>query len=71
MLPKSRGGRILDQHGETAHLIHLCRAHHSQAHKRSQAEGLMIDGYVTTDPLTNNPVYTGSDEVLSKYSRGT
>lgn len=67
MLPRSRGGGVLDEHGETAHLIHLCREHHLQAHSRKDARGLMIDGYVTTDALTGQPVYVGDDALLAKY----
>jgi hypothetical protein len=72
MLPKSRGGRILDGIGETCHLIHLCREHHAQAHSRKDADGLMIDGSVTWDKLRNRPVYKGTDpELMRRYPTPT
>jgi 5-methylcytosine-specific restriction endonuclease McrA len=66
LLPKSRGGRILDDVGETCHLIHLCREHHAQAHSRKEAHGMMIDGSVTWDKLRNRPVYQGTDPELTR-----
>lgn len=66
MLPKSRGGRILDDAGETCHLIHLCQPHHQQSHSRKDAEGLMIDGSVTWDKLRNRPSYKGTDQELTR-----
>ena len=64
MLTRARGGLILDQAGETAHLIHLCRRHHNKAHGPGGFEsGLMIDGYVTTG-ADGRPVYEGSDPRL-------
>ena len=70
MLPKSRGGRHLDEVLETYHLIDLCQEHHMQSHSRDNAEGLMIDGSVTWDKLTERPSYTGTDPVLSqRYTR--
>lgn len=69
MLPKSRGGRLLDDYGETCHLIHLCTADHQQAHSRKDAAGLMIDGTVTWDKLNNRPTYRGTDpELMRKYT---
>lgn len=69
LLPKSRGGRILDEVGETYHLILLCKTDHLQAHSRKDALGLMIDGSVVWDKLTNQPHYTGTDPYLmSKYT---
>lgn len=66
MLPKSRGGRHLDNCEETYHLIHLCRDDHQQAHSRKDAFGLMIDGSVTWDKLSQRPMYKGTDPYLSK-----
>lgn len=70
MLPRSRGGHILDRHGESYHLVVLCRAHHRHAHemrKDADAGGLMIDGQVSTG-LTGKPVYRGTDTyLLRKY----
>ncbi len=65
MLPKSRGGRILDEYGETAHLIHLCRDCHAQAHSRKDADGLMIDGSITWHRTLNRPLYRGTDPTLT------
>ena len=69
MLTKARGGRILDDAGETYHLIALCR----QCHQASDGEvayagELLIDGYVTTKD--GKPFYQGSDEYLSKRYGG-
>lgn len=66
LLPKSRGGRLLDAVLETAHLIHLCREDHQQAHSRKNAEGMMIDGSVTWNKITNRPEYQGTDPYLRK-----
>lgn len=66
LLPKSRGGRILDDYGETCHLIHLCKTDHMAAHSRKDAEGMMIDGSVTWDKLRNRPIYKGTDPELKK-----
>lgn len=68
MLPKSRGGRILDDYGETCHLIYLCKSDHMQAHSRKDSLGLMIDGSVTWDKLNQRPIYQGRDpELTRKY----
>jgi hypothetical protein len=65
MLTRARGGRILDDAGETAHLIALCPFHHSYAHRYGGLKsGLMIDGYVTTG-TDGRPVYKGSDRRLA------
>lgn len=66
-LLRSRGGTILDQWGEIYHLVALCHRHHHTAHSRvseSYAEGLIIDGYVTTGP-SGFPVYQGTDSYLT------
>ena len=69
MLPKSRGGRILDEYGETCHLIHLCTPDHQQAHSRKDAMGLMIDGSIAWDKLNSRPKYQGTDpELMNKYT---
>ena len=68
LLPKSRGGRILDDYGESCHLIHLCKTDHIQAHSRKDAEGMMIDGSVTWDKMEQRPIYQGTDpELKTKY----
>lgn len=65
-LLRSRGGTILDQHGEIYHLIALCHRHHHTAHmgvSDAVAGGLIIPGYVTT--LDSGwPAYLGTDEYL-------
>ena len=64
MLTRARGGLILDELGEQAHLITLCRVHHNFAHTEAGYEaGLMIDGYVTTG-ADGRAVYQGSDARL-------
>lgn len=64
-LTRARGGLILDEHGEIAHLIALCNQHHRAAHGPGGHEaGLMIDGYVTTG-ADGTPDYQGSDRRLS------
>lgn len=65
MLPKSRGGRILDDYGEIYHLIYLCKSDHIQAHSRKDADGLMIDGSVVWDKMKNRPWYQGTDPHLT------
>jgi hypothetical protein len=64
MLTRARGGLILDEAGETAHLIALCPNHHAYAHRVGGYDsGLMINGYVTTGE-NGSPVYQGSDRRL-------
>lgn len=65
MLTRSRGGKILDAAGETAHLIALCPQHHRMAHAGGET-GLMIDGYISTGQ-DGRPVYQGSDPRLARY----
>lgn len=66
MLTKARGGRILDEAGETLHLIHLCSQHHRWADGGKAYEaGLLIDGYVHSSP-EGRPVYFGSDRDLRR-----
>ena len=69
---RARGGLILDEAGETYHLMDLCHEHHMYAHDQEPAYegGLMIRGYVTTGP-DGHPVYVGPDEYLTcKYPGG-
>ena len=69
-LTRARGGLLLDEAGETYHLMDLCHQHHMTAHDRGQAfeNGLLIDGYVTTGQ--EGPEYSGSDPYLSaKYGQ--
>jgi hypothetical protein len=67
MLTRARGGRILDEVGETYHKIACCRVCHDGTHGGG---GLEIDGYVTTDNQ-GRPVYHGTDEYLTnKYGPG-
>lgn len=71
MLTRGRGGAILDQVGETYHLIHLCVDHHIGADGGLAYEGdLLIDGQMITEQ--GKPVYIGTDDYLSKkYPRST
>ena len=67
-LTRSRGGLILDAHGEIAHLLGLCNQHHRLAHSPGGHQaGLMINGYVTTG-ADGRPVYEGSDRRLASYA---
>ena len=65
-LTRARGGLILDEVGETYHLIALCRKCHSLAHTQEYSTngGLMIDGYVNT--IKGRPNYSGPDEYLRR-----
>lgn len=65
-LTKGRGGRLLDEVGETYHKINLCRIHHGMADGGLAYEGgLLIDGYVQT--LADGRVaYYGTDEYLTR-----
>jgi len=66
LLTRARGGGVLDQVGETYHLICLCTEHHAMSDGKYAYEGgLLIDGYVTTNNR-GYPVYQGSDVELSK-----
>jgi hypothetical protein len=59
VLPRSRGGKILDEAGEDYHLMAMCARCHHRAHEGE----LMIEGYVITE--NGRPVYTGPDHYLS------
>lgn len=64
-LTRGRGGRILDEAGESYHLIALCGEHHRGADGEDAYDGdLLIDGYV----LRENGViqYFGTDSVLNE-----
>jgi hypothetical protein len=64
-LTRARGGRILDEVGETYHLIHLCRNHHAWSDGgQAYGAGLLIDGYVNREG--DVVVYQGSDRYLSE-----
>jgi len=64
-LTRARGGRILDQIGETYHHIHLCNKHHAWSDGADAYEaGLLIDGYVMRDG--DWVTYYGTDEYLSE-----
>jgi hypothetical protein len=68
-LTKARGGRILDEAGETYHLIALCpRCHRLADGASAYQNNVLIDGYVSHDG--DWIVYDGSDPYLSeKYPR--
>lgn len=70
-LTRARGGKILDDAGETYHLMYLCRRHHAVAHDQGSAfeNGLLLDGSVVSGP--EGPIYTGSDPYLqARYGGG-
>lgn len=65
VLTRGRGGRILDEVGETYHLMALCHYHHRAADGEDAYAGdLLIDGYVTRE--NGRVVYHGSDPVLKE-----
>lgn len=67
MITRARGGKILDQHGETYHLICLCPSCHRNADGgQAYDDGMLIDGYVTTTK-DGTPQYTGTDEYLKEH----
>lgn len=62
-MTRARGGVLLDEVGETYHLMDLCHLHHKIAHDAPANEnGLLIDGYVTT--IDGTVRYQGSDAYL-------
>lgn len=66
LVTRARGGLLLDDVGETYHLMYLCHFHHKVAHDHPAFEtGLLIDGSVTSGP--DGPVYVGSDEYLTEH----
>ena len=68
-LTRARGGRVLDDIGETYHHIHLCHYHHRMADGGdAYSAALLIDGYAITEG--DRVVYYGTDEYLSnKYPK--
>lgn len=66
MLTRSRGGDLLDQAGETHHLIAACLTHHRTAHSRGYEVGLMLEGYVNQDSASAKIYYNGPDPYLSQ-----
>lgn len=68
VLPRGRGGSILDELGEIYHHLALCRAHHTEVDNHGATSGLIIEGYAYRDGAY--VVYVGPDPVLShKYGR--
>lgn len=61
-LTRARGGGVLDEEGESEHLIALCRQHHSMVDLYGVESGLMIQGYAYRDGA--EAVYEGSNEWL-------
>jgi len=65
LLFRSRGGDVLDEVGETYHLINLCRTHHDWCHRHpslAASVGMVIEGQCWLD---NGPVYVGPDPYLT------
>lgn len=71
MLFRSRGGDVLDEIGETYHLVCLCRLHHDWVHHHpaeAALGGLVIEGQVWVDG--GRAVYRGPDPYLhTTYGR--
>jgi hypothetical protein len=71
VLPRSRGGSVLDSAGEIYHHLALCRTHHTEVDERGASSGLLIEGYVWTD-AGGFIVYVGPDMYLSnRYGQRT
>lgn len=69
MITRARGGSILDEEGETYHLLALCYIHHKWAHDAGAGD-LILPGYVYRENATGEVVYVGPDEYLSgKYPK--
>jgi hypothetical protein len=67
LLTKARGGRNLDRVFEIYHLMHLCRACHAVCDgAEAYNQGMLIQGNVTWDRLTNRPIYQGPDWFLTQ-----
>lgn len=66
-ITRARGGRVLDEVGETYHLLALCPTHHRMADGQEAYEsGLLLDGYVLRE--NDRVVYYGSDDyLLARY----
>lgn len=65
LLTRARGGKILDEEGETYHLMALCHPHHRAADGAEAYEGdLLIDGYITRE--NGRVVYSGSNDYLKE-----
>jgi hypothetical protein len=66
-LTRARGGAILDEAGESLHLIVLCQEHHRAADGETAYEGdLLIDGWV--EKKGGRVVYHGTHpELKEKY----
>jgi hypothetical protein len=62
-LTRARGGAVLDEYGETHHLIALCPDHHRMADGAdAYLSGLLLDGQMIRDGGTH--FYTGTDTYL-------
>jgi hypothetical protein len=69
MLPRARGGLLLDAHREAYHLVVLCRPHHHLIHtnpRAAEVAGLTIEGRVITNKSTGRLRYLGPDWYLSR-----
>jgi len=63
VLPRGRGGSVLDELGEDYHHLALCRTHHQEVDDRGASSGLLIEGYVWVDGMY--VVYVGPDMYLT------
>lgn len=67
LLTRARGGDVLDQAGETYHLIALCKScHRASDGGDAYLGGLLIEGYVTWNQSKTKPMYVGPDMYLSQ-----
>lgn len=66
-LRRSQGGTLLDEIGETYHMLALCHECHMAAHA-GHYPYLFLDGSVQRDKVNDRLIYTGTDEYLKgKY----
>jgi hypothetical protein len=68
-LTRARGGAVLDEMGETYHLIALCPRHHAMSDgAEAYLRGLLLDGMMVRDGADH--YYLGTDEyLLARYGR--
>ena len=65
LLPRARGGGVLDELGEIYHHLALCRDHHREAHDTDGIKkGLLLGGSVYIDG--GRVVYVGTNDYLTE-----